>query len=583
MEPNKPSESDSLEPRVNELLTPIQRRCEELQISVENLQSQLTQQEKRREKTWWFEVLQLSLVTTVVLGAFLVLYNMFPSDRFLEDLEFFAKAQQNTVQISLASDATSDSKPPSNIQHNAYTGAFAGEDLIKIVVPVMVLIFTILLSTSGLKRFEGFDRNIEELRQSLQEQMMAERKLAQEARHQYAQEANAQFKSFEHLIGQVAKEALDEAVEDKTEALQKQYNTFDTKVKKHLESVKGYDWLEKFQESSHQIKRMASIGQAHNLVVELLSPEGNSKKQIDLALQIQRQILEDKIKGDPNDFHNLAAEYARSDLFVEAFQVAQLGLQYFKNDIDLNADALHYANKAGDIQTAQNQYDILCELAWELWNWRAFVFAEDYLFGQGRFEEAVELNKQFRSHLPEDERSYSNIASYYYSKGDLKRAYELALKGTQNCARAGQCWGKLTQIYFQRGELEEALSASCQAESQLADDQPGVSRAYFFWQKAAIFDEMVVRQLNAGDFEEREIQDLLIECFAYYRALPTQRAVSAHWLISAKERMSLLRTLLHSKGLDHLLPEDKEPSSNHGGLEQMLQQLQRLQQDSDES
>ena len=112
---------------------------------------------------------------------------------------------------------------------------------------------------------------------------------------------------------------------------------------------------------------------------------------------------DDELSGmDSDDFHNKAVDLARSSRYDEAVRMCQAGLKRFPEEIDLLADTVKYASKAGDMDTAEAHFQKMLAIPRQRWNWRAYTFGFDYLVLHPLQNEALcrELIADYKRYIP---------------------------------------------------------------------------------------------------------------------------------------------------------------------------------------
>ena len=98
--------------------------------------------------------------------------------------------------------------------------------------------------------------------------------------------------------------------------------------------------------------------------------------------QFMIEIIQNKkLSGTASDFHNLAVELSRKNLYELACRVLEIGLSFspYANDVDLLADFLVYGIKCGKETECEKYFNLLSQIPKRRWKWRAFDFSVDYL------------------------------------------------------------------------------------------------------------------------------------------------------------------------------------------------------------
>lgn len=90
-------------------------------------------------------------------------------------------------------------------------------------------------------------------------------------------------------------------------------------------------------------------------------------------------IHSDAIRGNADEFHNLAVEYTREwDDYMSGYDIIRKGLSYYPANVDLLADAIYYGSEAGRYDECKEQVERLKKVPLPMWNWRAFTFLIDF-------------------------------------------------------------------------------------------------------------------------------------------------------------------------------------------------------------
>ena len=525
----------------------------QLQSEVKDLAGRIKPIEGK-SRGWTFETVLLFLVPCLLVGQFVYFLFLFiPVEQLGQSIQEIKQEQQKLAECD--QDCPANQKDILDSFSQALGHGFSGDDLIKIFVPVMILVFTIMFSASGLKRLEGFDQSIESLRESLQKLLLEERKLAAQEREEHKTDVDQKFKSFETNVSQMALKALNGKVVEKSNEYLQRFEEVKKEAEDYLGKLKPFEWLRRFEGEVDLFLDIPSVGVANDLIEKLLSEK---PKKIDAAVKIAQKVIDANLQGTPNDFHNLASKLGRNDLESLAYTVVNRGAQVFPYNVDLRADAVQYASLSGQLGEAGKQFEALSAIKKEHWNWRAFVFFQDYLLQSRQVKEAIQLNDEYQQAFPTDERAYSNLATYYQGQGQWDKVITLAEQGIKNCARAPQCYGDLAQVYYKQGRLDEALQAVEIAGQQLAMEQPSLSRNFVIWQKAAIFDEKINQRLQGKlEVTAEDVQylaPLVNQTFRFY-SLTLATGVVQDRINSARERMQYLEVLLQSYGLGNLIPK----------------------------
>lgn len=291
-----------------------------------------------------------------------------------------------------------------------------------------------------------------------------------------------------------------------------------------------------------------SVGHAHTLAQIATA----TKNYMDLQAIVDAVLTSANIFGSAAEYHNLAAEYARTDDYYSAYRIVEKGIaQQYKYDIDLLADAIHYGSYCNKYSDCEKYKKILKTRPRGAWNWRAFTFLVDYLnekVGTAEVEdimptldEALEIAQEYQRVLGTEEKAYiaecevrllreryiresqnpdsSNLANneYKLAKEALRKAiFALNDGGSDKSFVAVQCALKYADMLFEERKYQEVVNVCAQA-LEYVETQPSARVAYFKY-ISALSKDALVRQDNA--FADRKrIEAVLNEFSVAYQVI----------------------------------------------------------------
>jgi hypothetical protein len=282
--------------------------------------------------------------------------------------------------------------------------------------------------------------------------------------------------------------------------------------------------------------RILSVGHA-NQVVQLLRKSGDS---IALLSVVEQVIKEDRIRGDANDYHNLAVVFSRDfDDYTSGYEIVNKGLQYNPNNVDLLADAIYYGSSAGKYAECEKHREQLEKLPLPLWNWRAYSFLIDYFLQKTDWSEnptdaeMLELTERAlkyakieqialsgdaeveRGYLAEHkirvvrERYYRLLSRVGKLAGDddlKKKAEEESKKAEEilytaindDSFAATACCLKLADILFDQKKYKDTIRI-CNIALRSPQSQPSANIGYFMYLIAMSEDALLHEQALLGD------------------------------------------------------------------------------------
>jgi len=187
------------------------------------------------------------------------------------------------------------------------------------------------------------------------------------------------------------------------------------------------------------------------------------------AYELVMQVISQPSDGTPDDYHNYAVAFAKTDNYTLACEVLEQGLSKYSANVDLLSDFLVYG-----IRSSKDAHYGICEKKYELlksrrsvWTWRAYDFSIEYLLdkidrGRGEPEEikaeCLKLALDFQVNLPLDERGYvaeARVHSFFNEEDNEINALEKAFaKDNLTVRRVGT---SLAQIYLKHRKPDMAM------------------------------------------------------------------------------------------------------------------------------
>ena len=295
--------------------------------------------------------------------------------------------------------------------------------------------------------------------------------------------------------------------------------------------------------------RVLSVGHARMLA--------EKATDTDSLLSIVGQVTkEDRIRGEANDYHNLAVTFTRTyDDYVSGFEIVEKGLTYFPNNVDLLADAVYYGSNAGRFVECENYLSSLEKIPTALWNWRAFSFSIDYLLQKTDWEKRptskglLELTEKALKYArleqvalsgdAEVERGYlaehkirlvreryfrlmgssNNDDKYTKAAGIEREAAEGVLKAAINNGgfTATACCLKLADMYFDSKKYKDTIDV-CRKALSSPQSQPSANLGYFMYLIAMSEDAQLYEKDSFGD--EMRVRNCYRDYVGAYRCNP---------------------------------------------------------------
>ena len=419
-------------------------------------------------------------------------------------------------------------------------------------------------TNSGIdEKLNGFDKKIDQNRTELQRNLTTEVERSVQAKFIQEQEkwnnrerdvTSAQEKSKAELSKHKSElsNELDETALTRLQELE-------AKAQEYINGLDSYNWLRVIIQEGETEISVPTVEDAHRLTERLRAqkPAGH----LDMIRQIVDKVCNTALSGDQDDYHNLTAELARGNMYNEACRILERGLEFFSTDVDLLADLVEYGTKGGMLDKAkisvlrlENKDDI----PKEQWNWRCYEFVCDYYKATGNIEKAYQICDEFINAIPDDEHGYR-------SKAELERLMNPGQAGIENSITAlrlalernitcPQCANNLSVTLLDNGRFEEALEAANRAVRDLAQQQPHVTVAYVFYNRANVYDRMCLQSLeNAG--KRQSMAESACEDYLMALSLGTLSMIVS---LQAQARIKILHSYLSSEGKESVNQQLKE-------------------------
>ena len=253
-------------------------------------------------------------------------------------------------------------------------------------------------------------------------------------------------------------------------------------------------------------KPIQSVSSAEQRLMEWDSNDEKNASFPDFIVKsLQESIKETALSegiiiiGDADDYHNLASEFARQDLYKHAELVAKIGVNKYKYNADLLADIVKFGSQSQDWATCEKAYQRLCDIDFGKWTWRSFTFAIDYLLdlaqtlepskqqdNNKRIEALIQAYKQTK-----DERAWVADAKFLFTEGKKDAAIASLKDGVRKVPVSSQCCLKLSEYLLENGDYEGVIKYTAIGIRATAQEQPSASTAYLFYLSALAKDALI--------------------------------------------------------------------------------------------
>jgi len=324
-----------------------------------------------------------------------------------------------------------------------------------------------LLGILGLQRLQNIDTEVNNLRESVHNQLQArirdtEKVLAatiddevegkfsqmeEKYRHLF-QEADALKKQFQQLA-----EESEQKLKQVAEPVMAAYKTYEEKqvITPGLERFPG--------KLAIPVAEVASVEQAHRLAVSF-NAEGDRLA----AREALSQIVARNLPGEPDDFHNAHTEAMRMEEVQLALDIVEAGLKFFPDHYELVPDKVRVLQSVGKAEEARGTI--------EQWiknkpheftrSWRGAVFYADLFDALEMTEEAaerVELALRLAvEKLPREVKPANALARFYQRLGREEEAIKVFQDALRKNPFSQQLNYNLGEMYLRGGDVSNALA-----------------------------------------------------------------------------------------------------------------------------
>lgn len=472
------------------------------------------------------------------------------------------------------------------------TSLMKNTDYLELVLPILLAIVAAFIAFLGINRLKDMDAQVNQMRNSISTELDKEIKRVASLRSDLAEHIDVAVSTktqtfaveMEGKLESVSQDGEKKVTERKEHALieidesKKEFIALADQAKEKLESFdQRYSWLlsNEYTAKNVFVKEVASVYDVHQIVEAMWNSDNKPDNIAELTKRYVEKVITktSDLRGDENDYHNLAAECARHSLYGMACKICEAGLVFFPQNIDLLSDWIQYGTATGNIDAAVIEpLNRLLAIDKTHWNWRAFNFTVNYYIAAGMFEEAENLADDFVLYCPYEERAYYCQAEVYqkrYAKeeGIQKTiiALQTAMDKNINCPL---CANKLADVLSDCGRLDEALVAANRAIQELAQEQPSVNYGYVIYRRALILDRMAYK----AQADRLDAHDIAVKAAIDYKMAINSRLLSPITSRQATVRYDMLKNYFKIEA-DELGENDFDASSSVDDLIEALKEM----------
>lgn len=275
----------------------------------------------------------------------------------------------------------------------------------------------------------------------------------------------------------------------------------------------------------NMISTQIPIGNVSQFIREDLRIISNSDDvdEVNESVRNIQRIVEQVIQNDnassnstDSDYHNLAVDISRSELYGLSCDVLEAGLAKYKS-CDLLADFLAYGIKCGREVRCQEIFKILCKMPKIKWNWRGYSFSISYLkFLFQKAETQKEIDKiivqmhgiadEFHKFIPNDEESFicdANIAELCHEYDKKEKVLLEALEKFDIAPKAAL---KLADVFADAGKYKEAIEMVNRSLRDCNQTQASVSEPYLYYLRGLC--RISIEQREENGFSEDSVLEI---------------------------------------------------------------------------
>lgn len=357
-------------------------------------------------------------------------------------------------------------------------------DWLKMILPIVGGAMVALFAFLGVDRLKDFDERQDKLEKELRDDL------------------NAKVDNAVRLV----QPRLNETYQEWDVSLKQKLHSYDesfASVTKRIEEFnEKFGSIVKLEEVSDAI---GNIDEAHKFVTELFDSSADTfdkTQRRGILLALIERVKHGDIKGDSDDYHNLASELARRNYFEFAADVTKQGLDIFGENIDLLSDFAFYSHKAGRREDVIAGFGRLETIEREIWNWRAFTLYIDVINDGEANEEnknkALKCVDAYKRVLPDEERAYMAEYETYKKYGELKAAEKALETAETSLSMTAQCSLVLSELYHMRGEYDKAINSATRAIIGQAETQPSSNTGAAFAHRGFSKDAKIHKAILEG-------------------------------------------------------------------------------------
>lgn len=221
--------------------------------------------------------------------------------------------------------------------------------------------------------------------------------------------------------------------------------------------------------------------------------EDNPEARLALEDLVEELLARPRLKGSPEDFHNLAVMLGSSEYEDLACEVLDRALQRYPLNVHLLADFLIYGIDCERQADCGRYMAVLESLPKSDWTWRGFAFGIAYLTRmqdmaasaeeRGYYKEkAAQLAQEYRQYLPGEEGGYRETAKLHANDPSKELMILQEAMDSPKVGACPSCAFRCADILFEQKKYVEALDAVNRSIADCATQkQGGINEFYLYF------------------------------------------------------------------------------------------------------
>jgi len=451
--------------------------------------------------------------------------------------------------------------------------------ILTVIVPVFAVVMAFVVSAAGMKRLQMYDNEFARMRQERRED-------AKELRG----EIENRLDEVDRKVGKIARNTknsiLNEIKKEVDKKLKESINNAKEIEKNiigvHDEMNKRYgDYIKLGNLQNMESGRVLSVGEMIRIINRSFSKEERAEA-VGHVETLLKKAEKREVAGTPVDWFNLSTKLGQENQEELAYRICKVALEVYRGDmdwedyrpnLDLLAHGIQYAGKVAHYDDAEKWLLKAEEIGREHWGWRLFTFVGQYYLERGMQDKFEEIIKDFKKHLPHEERCVTMPADYLVDRGRYEDARKIIEKWIQDREKVKGCppradgsYLTLSRIAVAQGDWDAALKYTWLTLQSAVVDQPtaNLSAAWFF--RGAGYDGLLMQELGKDKPDEGRAKMLYERAFNSYARCIDHPQTSSVTRDQATRRTEDMKFAMKEKGISVDVSESENDGIQSGDL-----------------